>query len=116
MVVNPGWPQIAATALVLISTCGITFAMFGRFIDHAAGDIALRVALAAIALLCMLHPDDAVSTMVAVVIVPVLIAGVWRHTLIAPPKEFDLPPEAIAPAATSADLSAMEAEAKRDYG
>jgi TRAP-type uncharacterized transport system fused permease subunit len=116
MVVNPGWPQIAATALVLIGTCGITFAMFGRFIDHAAGDIALRVALAAIALLCMFHPDDTVSTMVAVVIVPVLIAGVWRHTLIAPPKEFDLPPEAIAPAATSADLSAMEAEAKRDYG
>ena len=31
MVVNPGWMQIADTVLVLISTCGITFAMFGRF-------------------------------------------------------------------------------------
>ena len=30
MVVNPGWLQIADTLLVLISTLGITFAMFGR--------------------------------------------------------------------------------------
>ena len=33
MVVNPGWLQIADTILVLISTCGITFAMFGRCLD-----------------------------------------------------------------------------------
>ena len=34
MVVNPGWLQIADTMLVLISTCGITFAMFGRYLDQ----------------------------------------------------------------------------------
>ena len=44
MVVNPGWPQIADTMLVLISTCGITFAMFGRFLDeHGAPTSRYRV-------------------------------------------------------------------------
>jgi hypothetical protein len=113
MVVNPGWPQIFATALVLISTCGITLSMFGRFIDQPAGDVALRILLAAISLLCMFHPSDAVSTTVGIILVPILIAGIWRHSLVAPPKEFNLPPDAIAP---NADLGGLAAEAKRDYG
>ena len=50
MVVNPGWLQIADTMLVLISTCGITFAMFGRYLDRKAADIALRCLLAAVSL------------------------------------------------------------------
>jgi TRAP-type uncharacterized transport system fused permease subunit len=113
MVVNPGWPQIVATALVLISTCGITFAMFGRLIETPQVDIGLRAVLAAISLLCMFHPSDAVSTATAVVIVPILIVAIWRHNIVAPPKTFDLPPDAIAPAA---ELGGLAAEAKRDYG
>jgi TRAP transporter 4TM/12TM fusion protein len=116
MVVNPGWPQIAATALVLISTCGITSAMFGRFIDNPAIDIALRVGLAALSLLCMFHPDDAVSTVTGVILVPLIAAGVWRHAQVAPPKNFVLPEGAIAAAGSAPDISAMAAEAKRDYG
>jgi TRAP-type uncharacterized transport system fused permease subunit len=116
MVVNPGWPQIAATALVLISTCGVTLAMFGRFLGNPALDVALRIGLCALSLLCMFHPSDAVSTTVAAILVPILIAGIWRHTQVAPPKEFELPEGAIAPAGAAPDLSAMEAEAKRDYG
>jgi TRAP-type uncharacterized transport system fused permease subunit len=113
MVVNPGWPQIVATILVLISTCGITLSMFGRFVDYPAVDVALRLAVAAISLLCMFHPSDTVSTTVGMILVPILVAGIWRHSLVAPPKEFNLPPEAIAPAA---DLGGLAAEAKRDYG
>jgi TRAP transporter 4TM/12TM fusion protein len=86
IVVTPGWPQIAATALVLISTCGITFAMFGRFAGNAAADVALRVALAVIAFVTMFHPNDRVATAAGAIVVAALIAGVWRHRRIAPPK------------------------------
>ena len=47
MVVNPGWLQIADTLLVLISTLGITFALFGRCHRSQAVDIGLRVVMAA---------------------------------------------------------------------
>jgi TRAP transporter 4TM/12TM fusion protein len=116
MVVNPGWPQVAATALVLISTCGITFAMFGRFTDHAVADIALRLGLAAISFVTMFHPDNAVSAMVAVPVVFGTIAGIWRHQVVAPPKTFTLPEGAAAAGKAPGDLSSLMAEAKRDYG
>src|SRR5256884_4894762 len=57
MVVTTGWLQIADTLLVLVSTCGITFALFGRCHENASVDIALRCLLAAISFLCMFHPD-----------------------------------------------------------
>jgi hypothetical protein len=116
MVVTTGWPQVAATALVLIATCGITFAMFGRFVDNAAADIALRLGLAAISFVTMFHPDNGVSALVAVVVVLATIAGVWRHRAIAPPKTFVLPEDAAESGADAGELAAMAAEARRDYG
>jgi TRAP transporter 4TM/12TM fusion protein len=86
IVVNPGWPQLAATALVLISTCGITFAMFGRFFEHPGADIVSRLALAALAFVNMFHPDDRVATAAAVLVLSATAYGVWRHRRIAPPK------------------------------
>ena len=86
MVVNPGWLQIADTMLVLICTCGITFAMFGRYLDQKAADIALRCLLAAVSLFCMFHPDMTTSAMAAVLVVPAFAVGVWRHRHIAAPK------------------------------
>jgi len=86
MVVTTGWPQIAATALVIISTCGIAFAMFGRFLHHAAADIPLRIALALVALVVMFHPDASWATAAAVIVAPVIALGIWRHALIAAPK------------------------------
>ena len=52
----------------------------------------------------------------AVVLVPVLIAGIWRHQQVAPPKDFVLPEGSIAESDTAPDLGGMAAEAKRDYG
>src|SRR6185503_6200037 len=57
MVVNPGWWQIADTMLVLVSTLGVTFAMFGRCHGTPAVDIGLRCLLAAVSFLAMFHPD-----------------------------------------------------------
>ena len=44
MVVNPGWLQVADTMLVLISTLGVTFAMFGRYHTEVATDIGAGLA------------------------------------------------------------------------
>ena len=114
MVVNPGWLQIADTMLVLISTLGITFAMFGRCHANAAVDIALRCLLAAVSFLAMFHPDMKTSAAVAVVVAAALVVGIWRHRQIAPPKSFA--PHSVGPAPPSGDLAPVLAEAKRDIG
>jgi TRAP transporter 4TM/12TM fusion protein len=113
MVVNPGWMQIVDTLLVLISTCGITFAMFGRFHDNPSVDLLLRSLMALVSFVVMFHPDTKVSATVAVAVVVALVLGIWRHRIIAPPK-------AAAPAevaATSPEgLAPFIAEATRDIG
>jgi TRAP transporter 4TM/12TM fusion protein len=112
MVVNPGWWQLADTALVLISTCGITFALFGRYLEQPAADIALRCLLAAVSLLCMFHPEMTMSAIAAAFVVPAFAIGVWRHRQIAAPATIMPPTES--PAAPAADLSKLVVEARRD--
>jgi TRAP transporter 4TM/12TM fusion protein len=113
MVVNPGWMQIADTLLVLISTCGITFAMFGRFHERPGIDLALRALLALISFVAIFYPDIKVSAAVAIVVLVALVLGVWRHRIIAPPMRA-APAEA---AATSPDaLAPLIAEARREVG
>jgi TRAP-type uncharacterized transport system fused permease subunit len=84
MVVNPGWPQVGATLLVLIGTSGIAFAIFGRFLDNAAANVLLGILLAAFSFVVLLHPDNNVAIAAAVVVLPATLLGVWRHRLIAP--------------------------------
>ena len=86
IVVNPGWPQVFATALVLISTCGITFAMFGRLLERPGGDIMLRAMMALFAFVTMFHPDNRVAAATGAVLLAALIVGILRHRRIAPPK------------------------------
>jgi TRAP transporter 4TM/12TM fusion protein len=86
MVVNPGWPQITATLLVLIGTCGTAFAMFGRFMGNPATDILLRAALALFAFITMFHPDENVAMSAGTAALLALACGVWRHKRIAGPK------------------------------
>jgi TRAP transporter 4TM/12TM fusion protein len=113
MVVNPGWMQIVDTLLVLISTCGITFAMFGRFHDNPSVDLLLRSLMALVSFVVMFHPDTKVSAAVAIAVVVALVLGIWRHRIIAPPKTA-APVEA---AATSPDAVApLLAEARREVG
>jgi TRAP transporter 4TM/12TM fusion protein len=114
MVVNPGWLQIMDTLLVLVSTCGITFAMFGRFHEKAIVDIPLRLLLALVSFVTMFHPDTRVSAAVAVVVLAAVGFGLWRHRIIAPPKT-----AVAAPAETAASpeaLAPLLAEARRDVG
>jgi hypothetical protein len=86
MVVNPGWAQIADTLLVTIATCGITCAIFGRFVDSRGTNIMLRAALALASFVVMFHPDGNVALAVAAFVLPATIYGISRHRRIAPPK------------------------------
>jgi TRAP transporter 4TM/12TM fusion protein len=111
MVVNPGWMQIADTLLVLISTCGITFAMFGRFHDNASVDLPLRSLMALISFVAMFYPDIRVSAAVAIVVLVALVLGISRHRVIAPPMR------AVPAEAASLDAVApLLAEARREVG
>jgi TRAP-type uncharacterized transport system fused permease subunit len=114
MVTTTGWWQIADTLLVLVSMCGVTFAMFGRYVEMRIADYALRVLLAAVAFFCMFHPNMGWSATAAAILVPAIALGIWRHRIIAAPKAITRPAEG--PAAPSADLSKLVVEARRDIG
>jgi TRAP-type uncharacterized transport system fused permease subunit len=75
LVVEPGLSQLTAALLILVATIGITFAMQARFADRAVIDRPVRLLLAAISLLALLHPSKA---MAALACIPVgLIIAYW---------------------------------------
>ena len=86
MVINPGWPQVVATLLVFIGTSGIAFAMFGRFLGGLAGDMPLRLGLAALSFVVLLHPDNNWAMAAAVIVVPVVLLGIRRHASLGGPE------------------------------
>ncbi len=93
MVVTVGWSQVAATLLVFAGTAGVTFALFGRFVGSLAGNIPLRIGLAALSLVVLLHPDGNWATAAAAIVVPITLLGVWRHVnLGGPATELQLQP------------------------
>src|SRR5262247_2020731 len=114
MVVNPGWLQIADTMLVLISTCGITFAVFGRFHERPGVDALLRSLLALVSFVVMFYPDTKVSAAVAIPVVVAIVVGIWRHRIIAPAKTAAAAAEATT--ASPDELAPLLAEAKREVG
>jgi TRAP-type uncharacterized transport system fused permease subunit len=113
MVTTVGWLAMADTLLVLASTLGITFAMFGRTHNNRAVDLLLRCLVAAIAFGAMFHPDMSVAALVAGVVMLAVIAGVARHIQLAP-KSYAIE-GAEAGAISDSDL-ALLASAKRDIG
>ena len=93
MVVTVGWAQVADTLLVFVGTSGVAFAMFGRFVGSPAGDVPLRIGLAALSLVVLLHPDNSWAMAAAAVVVPITLYGVRRHaSLGGPATELKLQP------------------------
>ena len=114
MVTTTGWLQVADTLLVLISTLGITFAMFGRAHRNPLIDIVLRCCMAAISFVVMFHPDMKTSASVAVVVMLAVVVGIWRHIQLAP-KTYAIT-DAETGAGPSGELAPVLASAKRDIG
>ncbi len=109
MVVTTGWPQVVDTALVLIGTCALAFAMFGRFVASGPVDIALRIALAVSAGFVLFHPNDTWAFTAAPFCAVATIIGILRHARAAPPATL-----AEDTTEKAQDLSALIAEAKRE--
>ena len=86
LVTTPGWAQIGDIFLVVVSTCGVTFALFGRCLDNWVADVAVRIVLAAISFVTMFHPNDTLVWGSAAITIPILAWATLRHRLIAPPK------------------------------
>ena len=114
MVTTTGWLQIADTLLVLVSTLGITFAMFGRTHRNPFIDIVLRCCVAAVSFVVMFHPDMKTSASVAVVVMLAVVVGIWRHIQLAPTTYAIT--DAEAGAGPSGELAPVLASAKRDIG
>jgi TRAP-type uncharacterized transport system fused permease subunit len=75
LVLEPGLAQIGAMLLILTATVGVTFSLQARFVDHRAIDALLRIALAGIAMVVLLHPDRQVAVFACV---PTgLFVGYW---------------------------------------
>src|SRR5262249_56866224 len=56
LVIEPGLGQMKGALLVLTATIGITFSLQARFSDRRLHDVPVRLALAAFALVALLHP------------------------------------------------------------
>jgi TRAP-type uncharacterized transport system fused permease subunit len=75
LVIEPGLAQFGAGLLILVATLGITFSLQSRFSQQRATDLAVRLPLAAVSLVALLHPSYEVAVLATV---PVLIAiGYW---------------------------------------
>jgi TRAP transporter 4TM/12TM fusion protein len=57
LVLEPGVAQLGAMFLITVATIGITFSLQANFTERREIDVPLRIALAAIALVVLLHPD-----------------------------------------------------------
>jgi TRAP transporter 4TM/12TM fusion protein len=57
LVLEPGFAQLAAMLLLIAATIGLSFSIQARFADRREIDVPLRLALAALALIVLFHPD-----------------------------------------------------------
>jgi hypothetical protein len=74
-VLEPGLAQIGAMLLIMTATIGVIFSIQARFSDLRALDWLLRIVLAAIALVVLMHPDRQIATMSCVLVG--LFVGYW---------------------------------------
>jgi TRAP transporter 4TM/12TM fusion protein len=75
LVIEPGVAQIGAMLLLMACTIAVSFSIQAHFADRRVVDLALRFALAALAMVVLLHPDQQVAAMTCVPIA--LFVGYW---------------------------------------
>jgi TRAP-type uncharacterized transport system fused permease subunit len=114
MVTTTGWLQVADTLLVLASTLGVTFAMFGRTHPSVAVDLMLRCPVAGLSFVVMFHPSMHVAASIAVLVMLAVIAGIYRHNKMAPATYATGGAEDVT--GPQDNLAPVLAEAKRDIG
>jgi hypothetical protein len=87
LVLEPGVAQIGAMLLLMVTTIGVSFSIQAQFARARVPDLALRIALAAVAMVVLFHPDRQVAAMAGVVVG--LFVGYWilrrRNALVRAP-------------------------------
>ena len=109
LVIEPGLDQFCAALLIGTSTLGITFSLQATFSANPLIDRAVRVALAAIALVTLLSTNDTIASLACV---PVLAAiAYWivfrRKVEEVEPEVVVLDPATLVPATAHASLGNM---------
>ncbi|HMA89557.1 MAG TPA: TRAP transporter fused permease subunit [Burkholderiales bacterium] len=84
LVIKPGLDQLGAALLVAISTIGITFSLQARFADSRATDVAIRIVLAAFALVVLFDRVYSVATLACVPIVLAIAYWLVRRRKLPP--------------------------------
>ena len=75
LVLAPGVAQIGAMLLLMVATAGLSFSIQAQFAARREADVAMRIVLAAVALVVLIHPDREVA---ALACIPVgLFIGYW---------------------------------------
>ena len=75
LVLEPGVAQIGAMLLLMVTTIGVSFSIQAQFAESRAIDLALRIVLAAVAMVVLFHPDRQVAVMACVGVG--LFVGYW---------------------------------------
>jgi TRAP-type uncharacterized transport system fused permease subunit len=75
LVLEPGWAQIGAMVLILAATIGVIFSMQAQFSERRAIDVAVRIALFAIAMVALFHADREIAWIACVLVG--LFAAYW---------------------------------------
>jgi TRAP transporter 4TM/12TM fusion protein len=63
LVIEPGLAQIGAMLLLMVTTVGVSFSIQAQFAASRGVDLALRVVLAAFAMVVLFHPDRQVAAL-----------------------------------------------------
>jgi TRAP transporter 4TM/12TM fusion protein len=79
LVLEPGLAQIGAMLLILTATIGVIFSIQATFTDHRVLDVPLRLVLAAIALVVLLHPERRIAILACVPVGLFVGYWVWRR-------------------------------------
>jgi TRAP-type uncharacterized transport system fused permease subunit len=75
LVLEPGLAQLGAMLLIAVATIGVVFSIQAQFADRRELDVPLRLVLAAVALVVLLHADRQIATLACI---PVgLFVGYW---------------------------------------
>ena len=84
MVITPGWTQILNTIAMITGTCGIAYAMFGRYSQSATVDIAARLGLTVLCGIVLFYPNDTIALTVSLPTLAAIVFGLWRYQSVAP--------------------------------
>jgi TRAP transporter 4TM/12TM fusion protein len=79
LVLQPGFEQLAAMALILVATLGVTFSLQARFVEARPADLTIRTALAAVSMIVLFHPDEWVAALAGVPVLALIGYWVLRH-------------------------------------